>query len=169
MLLIKSLDQWLTYEQRELWKETHERAAITTEIFIKNNKKNSPKFIDKDYMCRDPLPSFIGPTPFMVPSWSPDTEDWTNTGMACTSRLGVCADSAAMSPLRTLHLKFVFKEIWLQSCKREIEDHCKLIRNGHICTQISFWGETAKRLQVPNVSWVPFKKFLVTWNNQNHH
>lgn len=113
MLLIKSLDQWLTYEQRELWKETHERAAITTEIFIKNNnkkKKKSPKFIDKDYMCRDPLPSFIGPTRVMVPSWSPDKEDWTNPGMAHTSGLGVRADSAAMSPLRMLHLKFVFKE-----------------------------------------------------------
>lgn len=40
MLLIKLLDEWFTYEQRELWKErlAHEKlAAITTEIFI--NKK----------------------------------------------------------------------------------------------------------------------------------
>lgn len=39
-------------------------AAITTEIFI--NKKKKSKFIDKDYMCRDPLPSFIGPAPFSM-------------------------------------------------------------------------------------------------------
>lgn len=45
-------------------RDSHEwLAAITTEIFI--NKKNS-KFIDKDYMCRDSLPSFIGPAPFSM-------------------------------------------------------------------------------------------------------
>lgn len=41
-------------------------AAITTEKFINKKKKRLPKFIDKDYMCRDPLSSFIGPAPFSM-------------------------------------------------------------------------------------------------------
>lgn len=44
-------------------RETPEKlTAITTEIFI-NDEKRLPKFIDKDYMCRDPSLLSLGQPP----------------------------------------------------------------------------------------------------------
>lgn len=44
-------------------RETLEKlTAITTKIFI-NDEKRLPKFIDKDYMCRDPSPLSLGQPP----------------------------------------------------------------------------------------------------------
>lgn len=112
MLLIKSLDQWFTYEQRELWKETHERAAITTEIFIKNNKKNPLNSLTR-ITCVETLslPS-LGQPPFSMRVRSLLDHHIRQRieqiqGMACTSRMCARAHSATMSPLGTLHLKYM--------------------------------------------------------------
>lgn len=127
MLLIKSLDQWFTYEHRELWKETHEHAAITTEIFIKNNKKNPLNSLTR-ITCVETLslPS-LGQPPFSMRARSLLDHHIKRTeqiqGMARTSRMGARAHSATMSPLGTLYLKYVFNEIRLQSCKRGV---CRL-------------------------------------------